>query len=150
MLRNFLFLFSLISLILFSTSCTLIHHNIEGHVFDCQTKQPIAGARVEVHETDWGKRDGSVVWDKEYIYAADTDSQGNYRIEYRHDSSAKVVLHKEGYRITQHFTSPSKKVDMGMLAGPGTEWSEKCKPLSECLHTTMENGVQVTRDVCED
>jgi hypothetical protein len=135
---------------LLASSCTFLHHSIEGRVFDCGTKQAIAGARVEVHETDWGKRDGSVVWDKDYVYSAETDAQGHYKVEYRHDSSAKVLVRKDGYRITQHFTSPSNQVDMGMLAGSATEWSEKCKPLSECLHTTIENGVQVTRDVCED
>src|SRR3954464_5117189 len=145
-----LFLLSLTLLMLFPTSCAFIHHRIEGRIFDCQTKQAVAGARVEVHETDWGKRDGGVVWDKDYIYSADTDSQGRYKIEYRHDSSAKVVVHKDGYRVTQHFTGPSNQVDMGLLAGPGSEWSEKCKPLNECVHTTMEKGVQVTRDVCED
>jgi hypothetical protein len=128
----------------------MIRYRIAGRVFDCQTQQPVPGARVEVHETDWGKGATGVVWDKDYVYSADTDAQGNYSIEYRHDSSAKVLVHKDGYRITQHFTAPSKQVDMGMLAGPATEWTEKCKPLNECLHTTMENGVQVTRDVCED
>jgi len=150
MFRRLLPLFVLSSVILFPTSCAFIHHSIEGRVFDCQTRQSIAGARVEVHETDWGRGSSGVVWDKDYIYSADTDAQGHYKIEYRHSSSAKVLVHQDGYRITQHFTSPSSQVDMGLLPGSGSEWSEKCKPLSECLHTTMENGVQVTRDVCED
>jgi hypothetical protein len=143
-------IFAIALILLVATSCATIHHTIAGRVFDCQTKQDVAGARVEVHETDWGERDGGIVWDKDFVYAADTDAQGRYKIEYRHDSSAKVLVRKDGYSITQHFTGPSEHVDMGLLTGPATEWTEQCKPLKECLHTTMENGVQVTRDVCED
>jgi hypothetical protein len=146
---NLINILTLAALLLLS-SCATIHHNLAGRVFDCGTHQPIAGARVEVHEIDWGMREGGVVWDKDFIESALTDVQGHYRIQYSHLSSAKVLVRKDGYRITQHFTGPSDHVDMGLLAGPATEWTEQCKPLKDCLHTTIENGVQVTRDVCED
>jgi hypothetical protein len=143
-------LLAVAALLFLFASCSVIHHNVAGRVFDCGTQQPIAGARVEIHQTDWGVREGGPVWDKDFVYSATTDAQGKFSVSYAHGSDAKILVKKNSYMVTQHFSAPSGAVEMGLLKGKEIEYSEKCRPLKDCLHTTMENGVQVTRDVCED
>ena len=137
-------------LMLLTASCSVVHHNLAGRVFDCKTQQPVAGARVEIHQTDWGMRDGGVVWDKDFAYSTTSGEDGKFTVSYSHGSDAKILVKKSGYMVTQHFSAPSTAAEVGLLAGKESDYSEKCKPLNECLRTTTENGVQVTRDVCEN
>jgi hypothetical protein len=128
--------------------CVLQRGDLAGRVVDCRTRQPVVGATLVAQESDWGWRNGGVVWDKAYIYPAVSDAQGRFVIHYRHDEAAHLTIRKQGFRFTLLDTGSNSNVEIGMLSGPETAWSRNCRPSEECLKTWMKNGVQMATDVC--
>jgi len=121
---------------------------IIGHIVDCQTNNPIAGAGVAVNQIGWGFND-YLLWDKSYAYSAKSDNSGYFKIKYRVGSSANITVQKDGYIKAQQFEYPRDDVIIKMLQGDKpTEVTYNCKLSSECLETTLENGIQVTRNIC--
>ena len=54
---------------------------IEGVVHDAGTGRPVANARVEISTSGWGRRNGQLVWDKEYRYAALSGPDGKFVVK---------------------------------------------------------------------
>ena len=131
-----------------NTGCVLQHGAIQGKVLDCKTRQPISGAKIVARESDWGWSSNGLVWDKDYFYAATSDAQGQFALHYRHDESAHLTIRKDGYRFTLMDTPSQNKLEIGMLAGPETDWSRSCRPREECLKVWMEKGVEMATDIC--
>src|SRR3989344_5832902 len=70
---------------------------ITGRIVDAQ-KNGVSGIKVRVWQRGWGFSAGSLVWDKDYIYATQTDSAGNFRITYyRGGTSAKLQIYEGDY-----------------------------------------------------
>lgn len=121
---------------------------IAGHIVDCQTNSPIVGAEVAVNQIGWGFND-YLVWDKSYVYSAKSDNSGYFKIRYKVGDSANVTAQKDGYIKAQQFEDSRSDVVIKMLQGnKPIEVTYNCKLSSECYKTTLENGVQVTRNIC--
>lgn len=121
---------------------------IAGQIVDCQTNSPIVDAEVAVNQIGWGFND-YLVWDKSYVYSAKSDNSGYFKIGYKVGNSANITAQKDGYIKAQQFEYPRNNVIIKMLQGnKPTEVTYNCKSSSECLETTLENGVQVTRNIC--
>ena len=50
--------------------------NISGVVRDCESGLPVADAEVTARARGWGVRNGSIVWDKDFVVSALTDDGG--------------------------------------------------------------------------
>lgn len=121
---------------------------ISGVVLDCQTNKPISDVEVSVNQIGWGF-DRYLVWDKSYVYATKSDNLGHFKISYRVGSSANILAKKERYITTQQFEHPTDGVMVKLLKGnKPLEVTYNCKLSSECLQTTVENNVQVSRNIC--
>ncbi len=107
---KFKLLFCIILVILgvFISSC-ISRKYIEGIVTDFNTKKPIPDAQVTVSRIGWGIRDGSLVWDKAYVYEGRTDQYGNFKIAYG-GSSAEVSLTKEGYNTYRGYHDSNNRL----------------------------------------
>jgi hypothetical protein len=123
--------------------------SITGVVLDCASNQPIPNVEVSVNQRSWGFIDGSLVWDRDYISKATTSNSGEFTITYEVGSSTNIKTEKEGYITAWQFENPKQGIIIRMLQGnkPG-EVTYNCKSSSECLQTTIEDGVQVTKNVC--
>ena len=131
-----------------NAACVLQQGSLAGRVVDCRTRQPVAGATIVAHESDWGWSSGGVVWDKAYDYSTVSDAQGRFTLRYRHDNAAHLTIRKPGFRFTLLDTRSNNQLEIGMLSGPETAWSRNCRPSEECLKTWMDNGVQMATDIC--
>jgi hypothetical protein len=129
-------------------ACVLQQGTVAGRVVDCLTREPLAGATIVASESDWGWRNGGVVWDKSYLYTDVSDADGRFSVHYRHDQAAHMTIRKPGFRFTLLDTRSNNRVEIGMLPGRDTAWARSCRPSEECLKTWMENGVQHATDVC--
>lgn len=121
---------------------------IAGYIVDCQTNSPIIGVDVTVNQIGWGF-DGHLVWDKSYVYSAKSDDSGYFKISYNVGSSANITAQKNGYIKAQRFEDPKDGIMVKLLKGnKPPEVTYNCKLSSECLQTTVENNMQVTRNIC--
>ena len=121
---------------------------ISGFVLDCQTNKPIDNTEVFVNQRGWGF-DRYLIWDKSYVYVGKSDNLGYFKISYKVGNSANISAKKEGYITAQQFEKPKDGVILKMLRGSKPlEVTYKCRLSSECLQTTIENNVQVTRNIC--
>jgi hypothetical protein len=120
-------------------ACVLQQGTVAGRVMDCRTRQPVAGATLVAHESDWGWSSGGVVWDKAYNYSVVSDAQGRFTLQ---------TIRKPGFRFTLLDTRSNNHLEIGMLSGPETAWSRNCRPSEECLKTWMDKGVQISTDIC--
>ena len=122
---------------------------VSGIVLDCSTNEPIVNAEVSANQRGWGLIDGSLLWDKDYISKARTDNSGEFTLGYRVGDSANMRANKEGYITAQQFEPRGEGIVVRLLQGNNpAEVTYNCKLLSECLETTVEDGIQVTRNVC--
>jgi hypothetical protein len=121
---------------------------VSGHVLDCATGRPIAGAEVHANQSGWGFGD-YLVWDKPYISSAVTDDTGHFTMTYRVGDSANISAEKKGFLKALQYESPRSDAVIKLLQGnKAAEVTYNCKLSSECLVTTLENNVQVSRNVC--
>ncbi len=138
----------LVLIISFSFIFARREKTIAGHIVDCQTNSPIVGAEVAVNQRGWGFND-YLVWDKSYVYSAKSDNSGYFKIKYRVGSSADITAQKDGYIKAQQFENPYDDVIIKMLQGnKPLELTYNCKLSSACYEATLENDVQVTRNIC--
>ena len=122
---------------------------ISGFVFDCQTNNAVVNAKVSVNQIGWGIDNNRLVWDKSYVYDTQSDTAGFFKISYRVGNSAKILASKDDYITAEQFEHPKDGVMVKLLRGnKPLEVTYNCKLLSECLQATIENNVQVTRNVC--
>lgn len=122
---------------------------IEGQVVDCNTSQPITGAVVLVNQRGWGIRNNNIVWDNNYQTQTHTDQEGHFKLSFHVGSSANIIVNKDGYLDAHQYEYPGTDIIVGLKQGLSSiERTYRCKLASECLETTYENGVQVSRDVC--
>ena len=122
---------------------------VAGHVVDCQTNAPIAGADILVSQSGWGFSNGSLVWDRTYVYRATSDETGSFELTYNVGSSANIGVHKDGYLQAQQYEEARAGILVGLLKGDKpTERTYYCKLSSQCFVTRVEGNVQVTTNIC--
>ena len=84
---------------------------LDGVVVDSVTKTPLPNIKVEVSNRGWGFSNGQVVWDHDYVYAANTDSEGKFHIIYQVGPGAHVVITQNGYdRFDGYYNKNSQAV----------------------------------------
>jgi hypothetical protein len=122
---------------------------VAGHVVDCQTNAPIAGAGVLVTQSGWGFSNGSLVWDRSYVYRTTSDDTGRFSVTYNVGSSADILVEKKGYIRAQQYEEENSSISIRILRGDKPmERTYYCRLSSECYVTRMEGNVQVTSNVC--
>jgi hypothetical protein len=122
---------------------------VAGQVYDCATKQPIAGVTVVAHQQGWGW-DQYLVWDKDYSTRTQTDSSGNFRLDITHGDYANLTAVKDGYRQAFQNEVPGLTMKVGLLTGDNTKNSYNCIPEEECLATRQDGNVTVGWNKCTD
>ncbi|CAI2719386.1 carboxypeptidase-like regulatory domain-containing protein [Nitrospina watsonii] len=78
-------------------------HVIEGTVVDYDTREPVAGVRVQAHQTGWKITRDSVTWDHTYTFDTVTDQRGKFRLVYDVGNSAKIQVARKGYVPFTHW-----------------------------------------------
>ena len=123
---------------------------VAGRIVDCETRSPVVGAYVEASQHGWGISGGQLVWDKPYPSGTKSGNSGDFVIHYRVGSAARLGAIKDGYIKALQPEVPRKGVVIGMLRGDKpTEVTYNCKLSSECFQTTVENGMPVSRNICQ-
>jgi len=131
-----------------ASGCARQDKTISGIVVDCETGKSLTDVEVSVNQRGWGF-DKYLVWDKDYVYRTRSNESGYFEITYQVGSSAHLIARKDGYLRADKYEYPQDGVTVRMLQGDApAEVTYDCKGLSECLKTTVEDGVQVTRNVC--
>lgn len=115
------------------TACT---GSISGEVRDATSGRPIANAEVEVTTSGWGRRDGDLVWDKDYAYRARTGPDGTFRVE--GVDGGRLAVRAAGYREVQ--TSLCSRAPMTVYVGGPFDGGDLGKLLSV---GTAANGARV-------
>ena len=119
---------------------------VSGIVVDCTTNEPIAGAEVSAHQ-----HITFAIGHEGFVYRTTSDDTGAFKLSYKVGDAAQMTVRKDGYIAAQQFEYPREDIVVRMLQGNApTEVTYNCKLSSECLETTIESGVQVTRNVCVD
>lgn len=86
---------------------------ISGKVYDCITNMPIENVEVSISGMEWGFINGQLVWDKFYSKTTNSNSEGNYFINYNIGSS--LVAKKEGYLQAYDYGSNGQKNRYGLI-----------------------------------
>lgn len=72
-------------------------HSIQGTVID-PSGAPLADVTVAVRNRGWGRENGQLVWDKEYVFQTTSDGAGQFSVTYDVGSSAHVTATAPGYQ----------------------------------------------------
>lgn len=91
---------------------------IQGRVIDFESREPIAGVAIFANQSGWGIESGRVVWDKEYRYRAESGPSGEFVLQYRVGSDAKLRIDLEGYSRFLGFAGPGKPVEVRLKRLP--------------------------------
>ncbi len=124
---------------------------VSGIVFDCETQQPIVGAKVWTEQRGWGFQDGTLVWDKAYLTETTSSDDGKFEVSFQHGSSAHLKAVHEGSMIAEGWAGASEQVRIGLKRGKSEgPWDTTiaCRFIKECWETAVENGVSTTRSIC--
>lgn len=101
-------------MVLFSTftaSCQATK-TIHGRVVDYETHAPLAGVDIFANQSGWGTSGGSVVWDKEYRYRAESGPAGEFVLHYRVGAVARLTVDREGYNRFSGYATPGERIDI--------------------------------------
>ena len=143
-------IFVLLIILILVSPAFLFKKVVSGKVIDCATQQPIKSATVTVNQRGWGKSNGQIVWDKDYVYTATTDKNGNFRIEYSVGSSANLTVKKEGYLWANQWESPKENIVIGLMAGNNSmERTYHCKLSAQCIKKRLEGKMEIYENVCQ-
>lgn len=85
---------------------------LTGMVYDCETTEPISDAKIALTHTNWGFRNGHLVWDKVYPVITCSKENGMYELNYKFGTAIKTT--KEGYLDSYTYSYPGEK-DIGMI-----------------------------------
>lgn len=124
-----------------------------------RSKASVVGVGKEKVSGNWGEiemRIGGVSYEIRAIFAEISDfghvilgQRGFFKISYRVGNSAKILTKKDGYITSEQFENPKDGIIIKMLQGNRPlERTYNCRLSSGCLQTTVENNVQVTRNIC--
>lgn len=92
-------------------ACT---RSVSGDVRDATSDRPVANAEVEVTTSGWGRRDGDLVWDKDYAYRDRTGPDGTFRVT-GVDGGHRLAVRAPGYPAVQ--TSLCSRFPMTIYVG---------------------------------
>lgn len=102
-----------------------------------------------VTQSGWGFSNGSLVWDRSYVYRTTSDDTGRFSVTYNVGSSADILVEKKGYIRAQQYEEENSSISIRILRGDKPmERTYYCRLSSECYVTRMEGNVQVTSNVC--
>ena len=137
-----------LAVIILSTGC---EKEIQGFVYDCETKDPIKGSTVSTNQIGWGISNKQLVWDKDYKTFTKTNESGYFKLSFEVGNSAKIQVSKDGYYSAEQFEYPGDDIKIGMLKGGSyLDYTHNCRPLSECITCVDNDGVTSCRDICFD
>lgn len=91
---------------------------IQGRVIDFESREPIAGVAIFANQSGWGIESGRVVWDKEYRYRAESGPSGEFVLQYRVGSDARLRVDLDGYNRFLGFAGPGKAVEVRLKRLP--------------------------------
>lgn len=149
--KTFLILFFVLIVVGVGFLYTRREKTLVGNVIDCESGEPISDVLVSVNQRGWGITEGSIVWDRDFITNTKSDNGGHYIVKYRVGKSAYLRAEKEGYIPAEWYTYSDKNVVLRMrkeFAQPVGVVTYDCKLSSECLQTTIDDGIKVTRNTC--
>ena len=95
----------------FAASCRATK-TIHGRMVDYETHTPLAGVVVFANQSGWGTSGGSVVWDKEYRYRAESGPAGEFVLHYRVGEVARLTVDREGYNRFSGYATPGERIDI--------------------------------------
>jgi hypothetical protein len=123
---------------------------VAGQVVDCDSGEPVSEVLVAVNQHGWGFVDRSLVWDKSYVTAGKSGENGSFLIGFKVGSSANITTTAEGYMKAQQYEIPSRNVVIKIRKGtePPGQVTHNCRLTEECISCTLENNVQVCKNVC--
>jgi|SRR3989344_1100848 len=123
--------------------------NISGVVRDCESGLPVADAEVTARARGWGVRNGSIVWDKDFVVSALTDDGGAFSLKVSHAPDIWEAR-KENYLTALQNGIPSNPLELRILHGTDPlEYTYNCKKSSGCLQCETRDNVQTCRNICE-
>ena len=93
---------------------TACGQGLDGTVVDANTGRPVANATVDIFNSGWGFRDGSLVWDKEYRTRATTDAAGRFHLDV--DGGSNLTVIADGY--AKVVTSACRSPMLVRIGGP--------------------------------
>lgn len=122
---------------------------IEGVVYDCQTKQPLAGVSLRFSKNFF---DALIGGDNGQYPTVQTDESGYFQIANKGDSF-NFTASKEGYLNASEFGYNINKISFGILkrlpSDSTSEYSSNCKRSNECVvETTLPNGTIEFKNTC--
>lgn len=91
---------------------------VQGRVIDYETREPLSGVAVFANQSGWGIESGSVVWDKEFRYRAVSGPNGEFVLQYRVGSDARLRIDLEGYNRFVGFAGPGNPVELRLKRLP--------------------------------
>jgi len=101
----------------FSASCRWTK-TIQGRVTDYEAHTPLTGVAVFANQSGWGTSAGSIVWDKEYRYRSESGPAGDFILQYRVGSVARLTVDVEGYNRYVGYAEPGQRVDIRLKRLP--------------------------------
>ena len=91
---------------------------VQGRVTDYDSHAPLAGIPVFAYQSGWGTSSGSVIWDAQYPYRAETGQAGDFILRYRVGSIARLSVNLEGYNRFRDYAKPGEHVDIRLKRLP--------------------------------
>ncbi|HEX8946186.1 MAG TPA: hypothetical protein VF785_23825 [Gemmatimonadaceae bacterium] len=101
----------------FTASCRWTK-TIHGGVTDYDARTPLAGVAVFANQSGWGTSRGTLVWDKEYRYRAQSGPTGDFVLQYRVGDVARLAVDLEGYNHYADYAAPGERVDIRLKRLP--------------------------------
>ena len=83
---------------------------VEGVILDGSTEEPIADAKVTLHSTGWGRRDGDLVWDADKSETTRTDSEGRFVFDRDGGNALEIEVDENRYRTGVCSTAAAYRV----------------------------------------
>ncbi|MFL6388910.1 MAG: carboxypeptidase-like regulatory domain-containing protein [Terriglobales bacterium] len=75
---------------------------VHGRVIDNKSGAGIEGVTVKAIQRGWGTSNGTLVWDKDFIYITQTNHDGWFDLSYsRGGDSVHLQFTKDGYHSTK-------------------------------------------------
>jgi hypothetical protein len=91
---------------------------VQGRVIDYDTRTPLGGVPVYANQQGWGTDHGSVVWDKQYRYRAESGPAGDFVLRYRVGDVARLRIDLDGYSRYAGYAEPGDHVDIRLKRLP--------------------------------
>lgn len=86
---------------LLAAACLPREQDFHGRVVDVASGAPVADAEIVVWSRAWGITDGSLLWDKQYVFHDKSSPDGRFRITHRGAWKPHLCARAPGYHTTR-------------------------------------------------